>query len=75
MCSIKDSQLDYTSPAAVRLLNQALLLKDFNLNVTIPEGHLCPTIPNRTGYIKQIEILLKDVFKVPSDLSVIGIDM
>lgn len=72
---MKNDKLDYTCPTAVRLLNQALLLNEFNLRVVLPEGHLCPTIPNRTGYIKQIEMLLKDVFKVPLDTPVIGIDM
>lgn len=67
--------MDYSSLEAVRLLNRALLLKEYKLNVLLPEGHLCPTIPNRTEYIRQIESILKNIFRVKEDAQVVGIDM
>lgn len=73
--SIKGGKLDYTNLKAVRLLNSALLLKELNLKVTFPDGHLCPTVPNRTAYIKQIEFILYEIFKIPSQTKLTGIDM
>lgn len=73
--SIKDGKLDYSNLKAVRLLNSALLLKEFNLKVEFPDGYLCPTVPNRTGYIKQIEFILYEIFKLPKTSNFIGIDM
>lgn len=74
--SIKDGKLlDYSNLKAVRLLNSALLLKEFNLKVTFPDGHLCPTVPNRTAYIKQVEFIVYEIFKIPLQTKLTGIDM
>ena len=56
-------------------MNRALLLKDLNLKVDLPEGHLCPAIPNRTEYLRQIEFILKNVFNLSSEIGVTVLDM
>ena len=73
--SIKDGKLDYSNLKAVRLLNQALFLKELTLNLHFPKGHLCPTFHNRLEYIKKIEFVLKSIFKINQDSKLIGIDM
>lgn len=51
--------LDFQSPAAVRLLNKALLLRDYGLHFwDLPEGSLCPGVPGRLDYIHIISDLL-----------------
>lgn len=39
--------LDFKDEQAVRVLNQALLQVDFDLEVHLPWGNLCPTVGNR----------------------------
>lgn len=53
--------LDFTQPAAVRLLNKALLLRDYGLqHWDIPADHLCPGVPGRLDYIHVLADLLGD---------------
>jgi 23S rRNA (adenine1618-N6)-methyltransferase len=55
------TSLDFTDPQAVRLLNKALLLRDYGLkNWDIPEGNLCPGVPGRLDYIHAIGDLLAE---------------
>ncbi|MFK8161464.1 MAG: 23S rRNA (adenine(1618)-N(6))-methyltransferase RlmF, partial [Lewinella sp.] len=55
------TSLDFTSPRAVRLLNQALLLRDYGLKFwDIPEGNLCPGVPGRLDYIHAIAEVLEE---------------
>ncbi|WP_187271122.1 23S rRNA (adenine(1618)-N(6))-methyltransferase RlmF [Neolewinella aurantiaca] len=55
------SSLDFTHPQAVRLLNKALLIRDYGLKYwDIPEGNLCPGVPGRLDYIHAIGDLLGD---------------
>ncbi len=56
-----DDSVDFASPVAVKLLNQALLnhyygIKDWEF----PESNLCPPIPGRADYIHYIADLLKE---------------
>jgi 23S rRNA (adenine1618-N6)-methyltransferase len=54
------TSLDFTQPKAVRLLNKALLLRDYGLkHWDIPEGNLCPGVPGRLDYIHAIDDLLQ----------------
>jgi 23S rRNA (adenine1618-N6)-methyltransferase len=57
------TSLDFAHPDAVRLLNKALLLKDYNLKYwDIPAGNLCPGVPGRLDYIHVIaDLLAEDV--------------
>ncbi len=55
------TSLDFTSPAAVRLLNKALLLRDYRLkHWDLPAGNLCPGVPGRLDYIHVIADLLQE---------------
>jgi 23S rRNA (adenine1618-N6)-methyltransferase len=55
------TSLNFTSPQAVRLLNQALLLRDYGLKYwNIPEGNLCPGVPGRLDYIHALAELLEE---------------
>ena len=69
-----NGKLNYNNTEAVRLLNRALLLKQFRLKVDLPVGHLCPTVPNRAAYIELIEFVINQIFKLsPGETT--GIDM
>ncbi|CAK9141807.1 unnamed protein product [Ilex paraguariensis] len=51
-------RIDWTDFKATRELTRVLLLHDHGLNWWIPDGQLCPTVPNRSNYIHWIEDLL-----------------
>nr|XP_024933640.1 RNA N6-adenosine-methyltransferase mettl16 isoform X1 [Ziziphus jujuba var. spinosa] len=50
--------IDWTDFNATRELTRVLLLHDHGLKWWIPDGQLCPTVPNRSNYIHWIEDLL-----------------
>lgn len=53
--------IDFTDPEAVKTLNQALLKKQYGINIwDIPEGFLCPPIPGRADYIHYIADVLAE---------------
>jgi len=55
------TSLNFASPVAVRLLNQALLLRDYNLKFwDLPKGNLCPGVPGRLDYIHTLAELLEE---------------
>ncbi|GER50272.1 ribosomal RNA large subunit methyltransferase F [Striga asiatica] len=51
-------KIDWTDFNATRELTRVLLLHDHGINWWIPDGQLCPTVPNRSNYIHWIEDLL-----------------
>ncbi|XP_073140433.1 uncharacterized protein [Henckelia pumila] len=51
-------KIDWTDFNATRELTRVLLLHDHRLDWWIPDGQLCPTVPNRSNYIHWIEDLL-----------------
>ncbi|KAG6619796.1 hypothetical protein I3842_Q080200 [Carya illinoinensis] len=51
-------RIDWTDFNATRELTRVLLLHDHGLQWWIPDGQLCPTVPNRSNYIHWIEDLL-----------------
>ncbi|KAF8544822.1 hypothetical protein BDD12DRAFT_369620 [Trichophaea hybrida] len=53
-----DSNVDFQNPAAVRELAKSFLLRDFGLDVELPEDRLCPMIPNRLDYVLWIQDLV-----------------
>ncbi|KAK2980581.1 hypothetical protein RJ640_029168 [Escallonia rubra] len=58
-------RIDWTDYNATRELTRVLLLHDHALNWWIPDGQLCPTVPNRSNYIHWIEdLLMSDI--IPS---------
>ncbi|KAF7810798.1 U6 small nuclear RNA (adenine-(43)-N(6))-methyltransferase-like [Senna tora] len=50
--------IDWTDFNATRELTRVLLLHDYSLTWWIPDGQLCPTVPNRSNYIHWLEDLL-----------------
>ncbi|WP_400190570.1 23S rRNA (adenine(1618)-N(6))-methyltransferase RlmF [Hymenobacter sp. B81] len=54
-----DSTIDFTDPAAVKALNQALLKQFYHVDTwDIPAGYLCPPIPGRADYLHYAADLL-----------------
>ena len=54
-----DESIDFSDPAAVKMLNKALLKHFYSIeNWDIPEGYLCPPIPGRADYIHHISDIL-----------------
>ncbi|KAL2460068.1 methyltransferase [Abeliophyllum distichum] len=51
-------KIDWTDFHATRELTRILLLHDHGFDWWIPDGQLCPTVPNRLNYIHWIEDLL-----------------
>ena len=53
------TSLDFADPSAVRLLNQALLKRDYGLrHWDLPPDSLCPGVPGRLDYIHVLAELL-----------------
>ncbi|KAL1554425.1 23S rRNA (adenine(1618)-N(6))-methyltransferase [Salvia divinorum] len=51
-------RIDWTDFNSTRELTRVLLLHDLGVNWWIPDGQLCPTVPNKLNYIHWIEDLL-----------------
>ena len=53
--------VDFSNPAAVKALNQALLQHFYGIeHWDIPSGYLCPPIPGRADYVHYLADLLAD---------------
>ncbi|MDW8848015.1 23S rRNA (adenine(1618)-N(6))-methyltransferase RlmF [Erwinia sp. MMLR14_017] len=71
-----DESVDFADPAAVRALNQALLMHFYQIqNWTIPEGFLCPPVPGRADYVHHLADLLAEDHRrvVPRNLTILDI--
>ncbi len=56
-----ETTISYAEPEAVKLLNKALLLTEYDVTYwEIPEGQLCPPIPGRADYIHYLADLFKE---------------
>jgi 23S rRNA (adenine1618-N6)-methyltransferase len=74
----EDTSIDFADPAAVKMLNQALLKQYYQVeNWDIPAGYLCPPIPGRADYIHYIADLLAESNKgvIPTGKSVRVLDI
>ncbi|KAB8313142.1 23S rRNA (adenine(1618)-N(6))-methyltransferase RlmF [Erwinia endophytica] len=68
--------VDFADPAAVRMLNQALLHHFYQIeHWDIPDGFLCPPVPGRADYIHHLaDLLAEDNHAVvPRNLNVLDI--
>ncbi|KAK6512787.1 hypothetical protein TWF506_008954 [Arthrobotrys conoides] len=77
-CLKGSSSIDFQDPESIRQLAKALLKKEFNLEVDLPEDRLCPGVPNRLNYILWLNDLLLDTHEersVPGPAKVTGIDI
>lgn len=70
--------IDFSDPAAVKLLNKALLKHFYGIdNWDIPANYLCPPIPGRADYVHYLADLLAQNNKgmVPKGSRVKGLDI
>jgi len=68
--------VDFADPAAVRMLNQALLHHFYQIeHWNIPDGFLCPPVPGRADYIHHLaDLLAEDNHAVaPRNINVLDI--
>ncbi|KAI5059362.1 hypothetical protein GOP47_0025681 [Adiantum capillus-veneris] len=72
------AKIDWTDFNATRELTRVLLEHDFGIHWWIPDGQLCPTVPNRANYIHWIQDLLTN-FPAPwhaiAEDSILGLDI
>ena len=71
-----DESVNFADPAAVKMLNQALLHHFYQVeNWSIPDGFLCPPVPGRADYVHHLADLLAEDNRavVPRNLSVLDI--
>jgi 23S rRNA (adenine1618-N6)-methyltransferase len=55
----QDESIDFSNPAAVMMLNKALLKHYYGIDRwDLPSGYLCPPVPGRADYIHHIADLL-----------------
>jgi len=70
--------IDFSDPEAVKALNKALLLKDYDIqDWDIPTNYLCPPIPGRADYIHYLADLLasSNNGNIPQGETVEGLDI
>jgi 23S rRNA (adenine1618-N6)-methyltransferase len=68
--------LDFADPAAIKLLNTALLKHHYGVaHWDIPEGYLCPSVPGRADYIHSLADLLAGGRSIPRGKSVRALDI
>jgi len=73
-----DQSVDFSDPAAVKMLNKALLKHFYGIaDWDIPANYLCPPIPGRADYIHYLADLLgsSNGGKIPIGKHVKGIDV
>ncbi len=74
----QDESVDFSDPAAVKMLNTALLKHYYDINYwDIPDGYLCPPIPGRADYIHHIAQLLanNNYGKIPVGEKIVCLDV
>jgi 23S rRNA A1618 N6-methylase RlmF len=65
--------IDFTKPGATLALTKAILTQHFNISLSLPEGHLVPTIPARQQYLTwAFSLLPQNAFRRPSTFLDVG---
>jgi len=70
--------IDFADPAAVKILNQALLKHYYGIDHwDFPAGNLCPPIPGRADYIHYLADLLREnnQWKIPKGEAITAYDV
>ncbi|MES2780322.1 MAG: 23S rRNA (adenine(1618)-N(6))-methyltransferase RlmF [Bacteroidota bacterium] len=73
-----DDSIDFANPAAVKILNKAILKHFYNIAYwDLPDAYLCPPIPGRSDYIHYIADVLASCNggEIPKGSSVKGLDI
>lgn len=73
-----DQSIDFSNPAAVRMLNKALLKHHYGIaHWDIPANYLCPPIPGRADYIHYLADLLAESNNgnIPKGKHIKGLDI
>lgn len=72
-----DATIDFADPAAVLVLNQALLKEAYGLRWSLPAGALCPPVPGRSDYLHHLADLLSggDDADIPRGPDVLVLDI
>ena len=71
-----NASIDFADPHAVKCLNAALLLSEYNIRGwDIPNGYLCPPVPGRVDYLHYIADLLAVNGKVIKGASIHCLDI
>ncbi|TFK45324.1 S-adenosyl-L-methionine dependent methyltransferase [Heliocybe sulcata] len=60
-----NATIDFKDEASQRRLTEALLKRDFDLVVDIPDDRLCPPVPNRLNYILWLQDVLGETGEEP----------
>lgn len=74
----QDESIDFADPAAVKMLNTALLKQYYDIDYwDIPDNYLCPPIPGRADYIHHIAQLLgnNNYGKIPTGKKIVCLDV
>ncbi len=77
--SFGNCKVDWTDSNAGRELTLALLEKDFNVKLEIPNDHLCPPLPNRINYLCWLSDLIQNntcrskISNEPKDITICDI--
>ena len=76
--SYQDESIDFANPAAVKMLNKAILKHFYDIkHWDIPPGYLCPPIPGRADYIHYLADLLRvgGNTTIPVGKNIVGLDV
>ncbi|KAH9068077.1 S-adenosyl-L-methionine dependent methyltransferase [Lactarius deliciosus] len=67
--------IDFHDETAQRRLTQALLFRDFDIQLEIPDDRLCPPVPNRLNYVLWLQDILSHSSSQKLPPTSIGIDV
>ncbi|KAK9893468.1 hypothetical protein P389DRAFT_175007 [Cystobasidium minutum MCA 4210] len=74
--------IDFKDPEALRILTKALLLRDFDRDVYLPEDRLCPPVAGRLDYILYLQDVVRhhrqtlaDFGESSASTDIVGLDI